>query len=161
MQDKRLTDGMFSETKQFEMTYYEEKLKSGLEFQDFVAVEFSKIGIPITSFSSKKFQINKGENLQGFEIKNDEKFRQTGNFWIELKERTTEEKPYTPSGIFRTDNTRFFVIGDYKGVFLIQKKILRLLSSKYKQIENNRKTSIGFLLPVKDAEKYFDYIAFE
>ena len=34
------------------------------------------------------------------------------------------------------------------------------MQKRYQLIENNRKTSIGFLLPVKDAEKYFDYIEF-
>lgn len=159
------TDGMFTGIKLTAMnnhsTYYETKLMSGSKFQDFIAVEFAKIGIPITNFSSKLYQIKKGENLQGFEIKNDEMFRKTGNIWIECSERFKPENEYVESGIFRSDNTRFYVIGDYQGVFLMQKKILKLLSKKYEERENTRKTSKGFLLPVLKAEEYFDYIEFQ
>lgn len=140
--------------------YYNSKLLSANEFQDFVAVEFAKIGISVTNFSSKLYQIKKGENLQGFEIKHDEMFRKTGNIWIEKQERFSPEKEYVSSGIFRSDNTRFYVIGDYEGVFLMQKKILQHMSAKYKEKENTRLTSRGFLLPVEDAKKYFDYIQF-
>jgi hypothetical protein len=150
-----MRDGMLMETKS---NNYSENLAKGLEFQDFVAVEFSKIGIPITSFSSKKYQYSKGENLQGFEIKYDMMFRKTGNFWIECKEKTRAENlNWVDSGIFRSDNTIFYVIGDYDGVYIMQKKVLKAMSVKYKLIENKSKTSIGFLLKVDDAEKYFDY----
>lgn len=142
--------------------YYEKKLQEGLMFQDYCAVEFSKIGLPVTSFSSKEYQYNKGENLQGYEFKNDQQFRQTDNLWIEVSERTNVGRPYVDSGIFRCDNTRFYVIGDYQGVFLIQKKVLQKMAEKkrYKLLENGKKTSKGFLLPVADAHEYFDYIEF-
>jgi len=141
--------------------YYKSKLASGLEFQDYCAIQFSKIGIPITSFSSTKYQYEKGENLQGFEFKNDEIFRSTGNLWIEVKERTNINNEYVNSGIFRSDNTKFYVMGDYEGVFIMQKKVLQALSKKYKAKENNMKTSIGFLFPVKRAKELFDYIEFK
>lgn len=147
-------------------TYYAGKLQSGFEFQDFVAIEFAKIGIPITNFSSKKLQSKIGENLQGYEIKNDEMFRRTGNLWIETHEKTESMRnngiEYFESGILRADNTKFYVIGDYLGVFLIQKKVLKKMheKGKYRKLENNMKTSRGFLLPTADAIEYFDYIEF-
>jgi len=141
--------------------YYKTKLQQGLEFQDFVAVKFAFLGIPITGFSSKKYQYKKGENLQGFEIKNDGSFRKTGNLWIEVEERTATDRPYVESGILRNDNTRFYVIGDYEGVFLIQKKVLKKFMTKFDIRENNMRTSKGFLLPVRYANEWFDYIPFK
>ncbi len=145
--------------------YYKAKLESGGQFQDFVAIQFAKIGIPITNFSSKKYQMAHGENLQGYEIKNDEMFRSTGNIYIETWERNEGMRDngaeYLKSGIFRNDNTKFYVIGDIGGVWLMQKKVLQAMSKKYHPIENRMKTSKGFLLPVNDAEKYFDYICFD
>lgn len=143
--------------------YYKNKLQQGLEYQDFIACEFAKIGIPLTSFSSKKYQYQKGENLQGYEIKNDQKFRQTGNLWIEIAEKKeASHKVWYDSGIKRSDNTIFYVIGDYKGAFIMQKSILSAFADKgrYKIRVNNNQTSKGFLLPVKDAEYYFNYRVF-
>lgn len=140
--------------------YYAKMLQEGLEFQDYCACEFAKIGIPITNFSSKKFQYTKGENLQGYEFKLDKNFRATGNLWIELKERTDIKNEYRDSGILRSDNTMFYVMGDFTGVYLMQKKVLIAMVTRFKHIENKIKTSIGFLLPTVNAEKYFNYIIF-
>ena len=145
--------------------YYLKKLEEGKEFQDFVAIQFAKIGLLITPFSSKKYQYEKGESLQGYEFKNDQIFRTTGNLYIEVSEKSNpKNKNYIDSGILRNDNTMFYVIGDYRGVYLMQKKILVLIykkNKKYKAIENSTKTSIGFLMPCDDAIQYFDYIDFE
>lgn len=140
--------------------YYTKKLQEGLEYQDFVAVEFSKIGIAITSFSSKKYQYKKGENLQGYEIKNDQKFRQTGNLWIEVEERLDPNGVYCPSGIFRSDNTIFYFMGDYQGGYLMQKNVLKAIAEKREIVENKRKSSKGFLLQCREAEKLFNYVKF-
>ena len=143
-----------------EMSYYEKQLNEGLEFQDFCSIQFAKIGILITNFASKKYQLEKGENIQGYEFKFDKKFRKTGNFWIETEERTNINKEYIKSGINRNDNTIFYVIGDYAGVYLMQKKILIFIQDNYKIIENNMKTSKGYLLPVTKADIYFNYFNF-
>jgi hypothetical protein len=143
--------------------YYKEKLQEGLEFQDFIAVQFSKIGLLVTPFSSKKYQYEVGESLQGYEFKNDQAFRKTKNLYIEIAEKSNpNNRSYIDSGILRADNTIFYVIGDVLGVYLIQKKVLIAMYKKgsYRKIENNMKTSIGFLLPCKDAEIYFNYISF-
>lgn len=141
--------------------YYKEQLNDGLEFQDFCSIKFAERGIPITNFSSKKYQQTKGENLQGYEFKFDKQFRKTGNFWIELAEKSNAENSnYINSGILRNDNTMFYIIGDYEGVYLMQKKILIIISERYSIRENNMKTSKGFLFPVEKAREYFDYIKF-
>ena len=142
--------------------YYNNQRKDGEEFQDFCSIQFSKRGVPVTNFSSKKYQLEKGENLQGYEFKLDKQFRKTGNLWIELAEKSNSQNEiYINSGILRNDNTLFYIMGDYDGVFLMQKKILIVISKNYKIIENNMKTSKGFLFPTEKAREYFDYIKFE
>ena len=142
--------------------YYDKQRNDGQEFQDFCSIHFAKRGIPVTNFSSRKYQIEKGENLQGYEFKFDKQFRKTGNLWIELAEKTNAQNSnYINSGIMRSDNTMFYIMGDYEGVYLMQKKILIIISKSYNVIENNMKTSKGFLFPITKAVEYFDYIKFD
>ena len=153
MQDGKQKDGIAMETNYKD--YYKEQLSSSLEFQDFVADTLYHNGIVIMNYGSKKYQIEKGENKIGCEIKNDKKFRTTGNLWIELKEKSNPQNiNYIESGINRNDNTWIYIIGDYKTLYIFGKKMLSFLSKKYNSRENNTKTSIGFLLPIIDAEKY-------
>ena len=67
---------------------YAEKLKQGLEFQDYVVERLYDCGLPIISYSSKEYQTMIGENKTGIEIKNDSNFRITGNLYIEVAEKS-------------------------------------------------------------------------
>lgn len=134
--------------------YYKEKLEQGLSYQDFVIEKLYEHGLPLISYSSKKYQVLYGENKAGIEIKNDQKFRETGNFYIEIAEKShAGMSKFVESGIFRNDNTWLYVIGDYEEIFVFGKKQLKIVSKnvKYKKVEIS--TSKGFLLPVKDARK--------
>lgn len=141
-------------------SYYKECLQKGLEFQDFVSsLLLKELGLPLTAFNSKKYQYSLGENAQGIEIKFDDKYKATGNIYIETHEKADPERDnYTESGIYRNDNSWLYLIGNYSEVFIFSKKILHLLDSanqdrkQFKQVQT--KTSIGFLLPKSDAEKY-------
>jgi hypothetical protein len=132
---------------------YKEKLEAGLEFQDYVAKKLIEvIGIPVTTYSSKKFQL-KGENRQGFEIKFDRRYDETGNIYIETHEKSNAENPfYVDSGIYRDDNTWLYIIGDYNKLFIFGKRTLILMhdSKRYRQIITD--TSKGFLVPNEKAE---------
>lgn len=136
--------------------YYNDCLQKGLEYQDFITtVLLSQIGISISSFSSKKYQYQVGENLQGIEIKFDNKLKETGNIYIEVKEKSHPDNVnYIDSGIYRNDNTWLYIIGDYNCVYIFGKEHLKLMynSKKYKVI--NKSTSIGFLINKTDADKY-------
>ena len=49
---------------------YSKCLEKGLQFQDFITdVLIKELGISLSTYNSKKFQYNKGENKQGFENK--------------------------------------------------------------------------------------------
>lgn len=136
--------------------YYDECLEMGKEFQDFISVLLLKeIGISLSGMSSKKYQTSVGENLQGIEIKFDNKFKLTNNVYIEVKEKSDPNNAvYVDSGIYRKDNTWIYIIGDYNTVFIFGKEHLKLMhkSNKYHQVTTP--TSVGFLVPLSDAKKY-------
>lgn len=141
--------------------YYKEKLEQGLEYQDFITELLMKeLGLSISTYSSKIYQYKKGENRQGVEIKHDDRYRQTGNLYIETHEKAHPDNPgYVISGILRDDNTWLYVIGDYSNVFIFAKKYLVKLfndnrTDVFRIVENNTKTSKGFLLSRKMAERY-------
>ena len=148
--------GMCMETKS-NSEYYKNKLSSGLEYQDFVAEELYKLGLPIFNYSSKKYQIKYGENKLGVEIKHNEMFDSTGNLWIETKEKSNPDNPYyVDAGIYRNDNSWLYITGTRKVIYVFSKKFLRQLleCKKYTLIENNRKSSWGYLMPRSDADMY-------
>lgn len=157
--------GQFGETKQISQykQYYKEQLQDGLEYQDFVAEQLYKIGLPLFNYASKKYQIKCGENKLGVEIKHDKKFKTTGNLWIEISEKACPTREnYVISGIRRNDNTWLYVIGNEEKIYIFSKVILNRLfeSGRYKKIENNTKTSVGFLMPLIDANKYASKIIY-
>lgn len=133
--------------------YYADKLQEGVEFQDVVTRELYARGIVVIGYASKRFQNSEGENMLGAEIKKDNKFRETGNLYIEVSEKAHPDRPsYTPSGIHRKDNSWLFVIGDEKTIYIFSTKYLQMLQPRYKTIQTP--TSNGFLVPIDEAEKY-------
>jgi hypothetical protein len=133
---------------------YRKMLKKGLEYQDFVMEFLHYQGLPLITYSSEKYQIEKGENKLGVEIKFDDNFKRTGNLFIEVEERRDENKKYINSGIFRDDNTWLYIIGDYEWAFVFFKIQLQGLRNKHKIIEIGKKTSKGFLISTEEIKKY-------
>lgn len=142
--------------------YYKTKLEGALVFQDFVVdVMFNATGLAIVQYGSKAYQDGVGESRTGVEIKHDEMFHRTGNLWIEVAEKSRpREGDYVPSGIFRTDNAWLYIIGDYDTIFVFTKNMLQGLyhSGRYRTVENRFKTSMGFLMSERDAERYASII---
>lgn len=136
--------------------YYMEKLEQGLYYQDKVMEKLYEVGLPLISYSSKKYQQMIGENKAGIEIKNDTKFSVTNNFYIEIAEKSDPSNPnYIPSGIYRNDNTWLYIMGDEKVFYIFSKKHLKFIHSKNKYKEVQTLTSKGFLLPKKDADLFY------
>lgn len=131
--------------------YYEEKLKTGAEYEKHIAkVLNEKLGITLDFFVGKEEQL-KGETKQGIEIKHDERMKETGNLYIEYSEKSHPNLPgYYPSGISRDDNTWLYIIGDYNNVYLFGKNQLKLLADEFKHVQTP--TSEGFLIPVTRAD---------
>ena len=139
--------------KEYNNGYYSEKLEEGLQFQDVATRELYKRGVVVVGYASRKFQNEEGENMLGAEIKRDGMFRNTGNLYIEICEKSHPSKPtYTASGIFREDNSWIFVIGDEKTMWIFSTKYLRIIKDRFRHVE--KPTSKGFLIPLEMADKY-------
>ena len=139
--------------KKYNNGYYQDMLKRGLEFQDVVTEALYHRGIVVVGYASRVFQNKRGENMLGAEIKNDAMFRQTGNLYIEVAEKSHPDKPnYTPSGIMRADNSWLYVIGDIETVWIFSTKYLVMLKDRYPPMQTP--TSIAHLMPMAAADKY-------
>ena len=135
--------------------YYAEKLEQGLQFQDYVTRKLYQRGIVLVGYASRKYQIEKGENILGAEIKRDGNFRATGNLYLEIAEKSHPNNAnYVPSGIMRDDNGWLFVIGDEETIYIFPTAYLRMMAEKKRWKEVKKTTSIGLLMPVVDADKY-------
>jgi len=143
--------------------YRRKKMESAMMFQDFVVdVSWNMLGLAIVQYSSKQYQYAVGESKTGCEIKFDMKYEKTGNLYIETGEKAEpREGDYFPSGIYREDNTWLYIIGNYERIFYCPKNILQILhkTGKYRQVENDTKTSIGFLVPEKRMWKFSATVA--
>lgn len=125
------------------------------QFQDYVRKTLWETGIPVEFYQSRKFQLKYGEGPSGIEVKLDRKWRDTGNFYIEISSKRMNgvgEGEYFPSGIYRDPLIWLWALGDEGEFFLIQKTILQLLhrSRRYQERECKRDGDVptrGFLLP--------------
>lgn len=130
--------------------------QDGVEFQDFVCRELAKNGIILQNFSSKKYQFEVGENMQGFEIKLDRRCTETGRLSIEVEERRENGcGPWVPSGIMRDDNTWLYMQGNREVLFIFAKNWLRrLFEEKNPEVAEKMGTVRTFYLPVRIAERF-------
>ena len=133
--------------------------QSGLEFQDFVCTVLMREGIVLQNLGSKLYQLQVGESLWGFEIKLDRQFLETGRLSIELAEKSCSDMPgWTPSGIYRSDNTWLYIQGNYDRIYIFPKRFLVSLhkTGRYQIGESpkDRPTVRKYYLPLIEAEKY-------
>jgi len=131
------------------------KLKDAEEFQDYVTLQLMRRGIVLNNLNSASYQRKYGENTLGIEIKKDLIFRRTNNLWIEVAERHNVNNHYVPSGVCRQDNSWLWLIGDEYTLWIIAKKTLIeiVILSGRKIIENDTKSSRGYLMPIAEADK--------
>lgn len=138
--------------------YRQSQIESARVFQDFVVDAcWNILKIAVCQYSSRVYQFQVGESLSGIEIKYDKKMAESGNVYIETSEKARPRNgEFAKSGIYRSDNTWLYIIGDYDTLFVFSKQLLRGLhrSNRYREVEISLGTSTGFLLPRTDAEKY-------
>lgn len=135
--------------------------QDGLEFQDFVCAELAKRGIVLQNLGSKKYQLDVGENLQGFEIKLDNLCTRTGRLSIEIAEKSRDDPmlDWTDSGIMRKDNSWLYIQGNRSILFIFSKKFLRRwMNIKKPKIEECRGTIRKFYISLKDAKKFAERV---
>jgi len=147
-------DGLFTGTKYSDNDTGWEK---GKRYEAWVKIKYPQIykGRKLTFNETEKKQLV-GETLEGVEVKFDDKMKTTGRIYIEQSEkRLLENKKYVESGIFRNDNTKIWLIGDYSLWFLFSKKYLVWLDRLDPPFLYRPKptgTSIGFCIPIKNAK---------
>lgn len=145
--------------------YYKKQLADGKAFEKYIKEQLLlKRKLHLDIIDDEFDQYNIGETKQGYEIKYDKRFQETGNLYIEYEEKTdVKNYKFVKSGIFRQDNTHTWIIGNYIEAYMFDKKELQGIYSKalaYKYVETN--TSKGMLLDKKLIDKYsIDYIRFE
>ena len=100
--------------------------QDGMEFQAFVCTSLARHGIILQNLASKKYQYEVGENLQGFEIKLDQRCTETKQLSIEVAEKSRNDPklPWTDSGIMRGDNSWLYIQGNREMLFVFTKKFL-------------------------------------
>lgn len=142
----------------------------GKQYQDFVTDELYKIGIIVSCYSSRKYQLYKGESVNGIEIKHDSKFRSTNRFYFEISANNKVGNGYINGGIRKEDNAWLYVIGDEKDIYIFAKSQLRELAQRVEQnpklwavkygVEtfshkdsNGKITSSGICVPLKEIER--------
>jgi hypothetical protein len=133
------------------------KLQKGYEFESFIMDWFSKQkNINLSHYTLLKEQIEKGENRQGIEIKNDQRFTETGNLFISV-ERDYGYAKYE-SGIYKNQSW-LYVIGNEDEFYIFAIKHLKQYYEFNKPALFNGFTSVksgidkGFLLSKKQAER--------
>lgn len=126
--------------------------EQGAEFLDLVTVTLQKYGLYLQAFTSKKFQYERGESLQGWEVKLDNRFTDTGRLSIEVAEKTrADQAEWIPSGIYRGDSW-LYIQGNKKCFYIFTTKVLQWLHSTKKYTEKEELTIKTFYLPIKIAD---------
>lgn len=135
-------------------------VERGNIFQDIVMMELRRKGIFIQTFTSREYQFRVGESPQGVEIKLDARCLETNQLSIEIAEKSGPALlNYTPSGIYRSDNTWLYVQGNEKCIFAFQKNILQMLHRSGKRYKEHELPTIRkFYLPLADAHKYAAFV---
>jgi len=143
--------------------YRKRMMEVGQLYEDFVRQQLATVGMHINIYSSKRYQISRGESPNGAEVKYDDNMRRTGNLWIELAEKACPRNGrYARSGVYRQGFT-FYIQGDYSQFFIFPTDTLRceVESGRYKHLENKTKTSVGILLPCRQAQRLGAMVAVE
>jgi hypothetical protein len=127
----------------------------GMEFQDFVCQLLSREGIVLQNFVSKLYQYEVGENIQGWEIKRDDRCSSTGRLSIEVAEKSCSGLPFwTDSGIMSRLNPWLYIQGNRSVIFIFATKILRAYLAKNGcEITEKMGTIRTFYIPLDEAER--------
>lgn len=149
-------DGIRTETRLYPDAKHANSLDVGAQFLDFVMIQLRDYGLYLQPMTSRKNQYEIGESLNGWEVKLDNRFTDTGRLSIEIAEKTRADNPvWIPSGIYRSDNTYLYIQGNYEYFYLFPKKYLVFLhETKRYQVDERHPTVKKFYLPIAHADKY-------
>ncbi len=132
--------------------------EQGIEFQDWCVEKLNRRGFYVQLHASQRYQFERGESVQMVEIKLDNRCTETGRLSIEVGERTSISKPWVQSGIYRGDNTVFYVQGNWNRLYLFDIKVLRRyhadqLNRQFEESPRDVPTVRKFYLPLSVADE--------
>lgn len=138
--------------------YYKSQLEIGKDYERYVSKTFwtPLFGSPLNFYDTKVDQYNIGESKEGVEIKFNSGIDEYGSLYFEIGENRPGA-PTVTSGIYRADNTVYWICGDKKIVFLFLKDDLREIYEKklyLKESQCGLGTSVGYLLTVNQCKKH-------
>lgn len=132
--------------------YHKNMLELGLEYQDNVAKYMMKYHhMPIVYYTSYKEQW-RGESLNGIEVKFDARSTETGNIFM-LTKIKNKSGVWQKSGIYKEDNTIWFIIGNHNEAWMVSKHILLQIVKTCHEVENNTGECMGYLIPRAKMDK--------
>lgn len=105
--------------------HFDDDIKQGEEYQDFIQHELAKRGMMFLCNTSKQYQWYEGESMGGLEIKLDRKLKDTGNVFIECLAENKDKTKMVDGGIFKKDNAWLYLIGDYSKAYILSKPQLQ------------------------------------
>lgn len=123
--------------------HFEDDIRQGEEYQDFIQHELAKRGMTFLCNTSRKYQWQEGESFGGLEIKYDRLMYKTGNVFIETEAESKDKTHFIEGGIYKKDNAWLFLIGDYKEAFLFSKYQLQKMWETQKDVYVNS----GYIIP--------------
>ena len=140
---------------------YNIRLEGGKEFEVFAQEICREWGWNIGVYMDKEDQWEKGESESHTEIKLDTQWPDTGNLFIEIKERRAADgtSQWRAAGIYDASNPWLYLIGNYYRFWLFRCEDLRRLHrtgvyERKPRIQSPKDTSIGFVVPLADCERY-------
>ena len=131
-------------------------IAAGNSFEDFVCDKLSEMGLILRTYKSKEYQFNTGENKIGWEIKLDNGVVKYKHLSIEVAEKTRNDPSlrWTPSGIFRNDNSWLYIHGNKELFWILFKPaVVRFAREKNPQIHESHGTVRKFYLEYSDADR--------
>lgn len=131
------------------------QLERGAIMERYIDYEFKRNGIDIGFYNSPYDQFH-GESRLGIEVKHDMKSQITGNYYIECYEcHNFGKRRFVPSGILKTSNTMFWLIGTLDEYYIVYENDLRQeyysMSRTWQGWQNRKKfvscqSSRGFII---------------
>jgi len=131
-------------------------IEAGNIFEDYVCDRLSGMGIVLRTYKSKQFQLGKGENRIGWEIKLDEGVIKYKHLSIEIAERSRNDPAlkWTNSGIYRNDNSWLYVHGNMETFWILFKPALvKFFEDTHPATQEKFGTIKTFYLEYQDADK--------
>ncbi|MDD2820497.1 MAG: hypothetical protein PHW29_04465 [Flavobacterium sp.] len=149
-------------TREEEEIDYQVNLIRGKAYETAIEEFFKEqLNFQMGVYTDIKDQYTKGESRAKIEIKFDNKSYGSGNLYIEVAEKKhSNNTSFVDSGIYRKDNSVFYLIGNHQEFFLFPKTLLENIHKNkntdglYKSKDVTNGTSKGFLLNIKDVKAY-------